>query len=145
MSVPSYDCRNVGCRLILIVIQMNFLSSILVIVLIFLWLMVRLQFHLRECVEKVGINESCGGYTPPKYQTRCMDGLECVQTMGPMIADAPGQCREPCNRGEQRNQYGDCIVQNVPTIPDNCVTWNDGCNTCQVRNGRADICTYVLF
>ena len=37
----------------------------------------------------------------------------------------------------------DCSIQNVPTIPDNCVTWNDGCNTCQVRNGRADICTLM--
>lgn len=28
-------------------------------------------------------------------------------------------------------------------IPDNCVTWYDGCNTCQVRNNRADICTLM--
>ena len=37
----------------------------------------------------------------------------------------------------------DCSVQNTPTIPDNCATWNDGCNTCQVRNGHADICTLM--
>jgi hypothetical protein len=28
-------------------------------------------------------------------------------------------------------------------IPKNCATWNDGCNTCQVRNGRAEICTLM--
>jgi len=142
-SCPSYDCRNVGCQTDSDCHSNEFCrptgyrSDIP---------MVggrRLQLPSSECVEKVGINETCGGYTPPQYQTRCMDGLECVQTMGPMIADAPGQCREPCNGGEQRNQYGDCIVQNIPTIPNNCVTWNDGCNTCQVRNGRADICTLM--
>ena len=37
----------------------------------------------------------------------------------------------------------DCSVLNTPTIPDNCATWNDGCNTCQVQNGRADICTLM--
>ena len=37
----------------------------------------------------------------------------------------------------------DCTDQNNPTIPDNCATWNDGCNTCQVRNGRAEICTLM--
>ena len=29
------------------------------------------------------------------------------------------------------------------TIPSNCATWMDGCNTCQVRNGRAEICTMM--
>lgn len=37
----------------------------------------------------------------------------------------------------------DCTDQNTPTIPDNCATWNDGCNTCQVRDGRAEICTLM--
>jgi len=37
----------------------------------------------------------------------------------------------------------DCTDQNTPTIPDNCATWNDGCNTCQVRDGRAEICTMM--
>ena len=29
-----------------------------------------------------GINESCGGFTPQEYQTRCNPSLECVNTMG---------------------------------------------------------------
>lgn len=28
-----------------------------------------------------------------------------------------------------------------PEIPSACVTWYDGCNTCSVRNGQANICT----
>jgi len=97
-----------------------------------------------ECVDKVGINETCGGYTLPEFQTICLDNLECVNTMGPMIADAPGQCLERCQMNELRNEYGVCISPtNAITIPDNCATWYDGCNTCQVTNGIADICTMM--
>jgi len=31
----------------------------------------------------------------------------------------------------------------VPSIPYNCATWYDGCNTCQVTNGAASICTMM--
>ena len=31
----------------------------------------------------------------------------------------------------------------VPLIPYNCATWYDGCNTCQVTNGAANICTMM--
>ena len=102
----------------------------------------RIQSIISECVDKVGINETCGGYTLPEFQTRCLDNLECVNTMGPMIADAPGQCKEPCLREEIRDENGNCVLNNI-RIPDNCLTWHDGCNTCQVRNGRADICTLM--
>ncbi len=95
-----------------------------------------------ECVNKVGINETCGGYTLPQYQNRCLDNLECINIMGPMIADAPGICKELCNNGENRDLNGNCITQHIQ-IPDNCLTWMDGCNTCQVRDGRAEICTLM--
>ena len=26
-------------------------------------------------------------------------------------------------------------------IPDNCLTWNDGCNTCSVNEGKLALCT----
>jgi len=95
-----------------------------------------------ECVDKLDVGSTCGGYTPPEYQTRCLDHLECAYTMEPMVADAPGECRAPCSEGVNRNDRGDCVSSNVsPTIPGNCVTWNDGCNTCQVVNGQAKICT----
>ena len=102
----------------------------------------RSQELLSECVEKVGINETCGGMVLPEFQSRCLDGLECVNTMGPMIADAPGQCKEPCNSNEIRNDNGLCIFQESQ-IPQNCATWYDGCNTCQVRDGIAEICTMM--
>jgi len=139
VSCPSYDCSstcrtdtdchyNQFCRQIARDIPMS---------------NGRRGLQISECVDKVGVNSTCGGYVMPGYENRCMDGLECVQTMGPMIADAPGQCREPCNSNERRDDYGNCIVLNTPTIPDNCATWNDGCNTCQVRDGRAEICTLM--
>jgi len=140
-ACPSYDCQNTGCSTDndchynqfcrVTGLQIPMVNGR------------RLQLPSSECVDKVGINETCGGYTPPQYQTRCMDGLECVQTMGHMIADAPGQCREPCDHNERRDDYGNCISYETPAIPDNCATWNDGCNTCQVRGGRAEICTLM--
>ena len=140
IGCPHYDCRNMNCnsdsdcRTNEFCRPMHSGSMV--------------NGHLTppssECVDKVGINETCGGYTPPEYQTRCLDNLECVNTMGPMIADAPGQCKEPCLRGENRNQYGECVSLNTQIrIPDNCATWHDGCNTCQVRDGRAEICTLM--
>ena len=58
-----------------------------------------------------------------------------------MVADAPGECREPCSENQVRADNGDCVNTPVNNIPSNCATWFDGCNTCQVRDGRADICT----
>lgn len=101
----------------------------------------RTQNTISECVDKVGINETCGGFTLPEFQTRCLDNLECVNTMGPMIADAPGICKEPCPNHSNRDDYGNCII--IQEIPENCATYFDGCNTCQVRNGRAEICTLM--
>ena len=47
----------------------------------------------KECVLYSKEGDSCGGYTLPSYESRCHPSLECANTMGPMIADAPGQCR----------------------------------------------------
>jgi len=93
----------------------------------------------RECIDKSGKGESCGGYTLPEYQTRCMDGLECVNTMGPMVADAPGTCSEPCSHNEKRDDYGKCVGK----IPSNCASWYDGCNTCSVNKGKPGACTLM--
>ena len=30
-----------------------------------------------------------------------------------------------------------------PIIPDNCATWYDGCNICQVEDGKATVCTLM--
>ena len=38
--------------------------------------------------------EICGGFTKTPY--KCGKGLECVNTHGPMIADAPGACHAIC-------------------------------------------------
>ena len=43
-----------------------------------------------------GENEVCGGYMPANMIHQCLPGLECVNVMGPMIADAPGKCKRLC-------------------------------------------------
>ena len=62
--------------------------------------------------------EICGGMMKPSHS--CAKPLECVNTKGPLIADAPGTCRVKCNT--KRDDWGNCI-------PSNCNVWNDGCNT----------------
>ena len=32
----------------------------------------------------------------------------------------------------------------TPTIPDGCVSWHDGCNTCMVQNGQVTACTMMM-
>ena len=142
ISCPSYDCRNVGCESDLDCRHNEFCRPTGLRTQIPMANGRRLQLPSSQCVDKVGINETCGGMVPPQYQTRCMDGLECVNTMVPMIADAPGSCKEPCNHEEVRNQHGECVVQQS-TIPENCASWYDGCNTCQTRGGIAEICTLM--
>ena len=139
VGCPHYDCTNDNCNSDLDCHQDQFCRPMQMRLPMANGR--RIQSSLSECVDKVGINETCGGYTPPEYQTRCLDNLECVNTMVPMIPDAPGQCREPCPTNTRRNQYGNCIP--LPTIPENCATWHDGCNSCQVRDGRAEICTMM--
>lgn len=137
-SCPSYDCSSITCETDNDCHSNQFCRQI------FRDMPMtngRRGLQHSECVDKVGINETCGGYVMPGTENRCMDELECVNTMGPMIADAPGQCKERCPNNSRRDEYGNCLQ--TPTIPDNCATWNDGCNTCQVRNGVAEICTLM--
>ena len=73
--------------------------------------------------------ESCGGFTA--QMNRCAANLECVSTMGPYIADAPGKCLPKCPT--LRDDWGNCI-------PKDCLTWFDGCNECQIK-GNQKSCT----
>jgi len=75
--------------------------------------------------------ETCGGFMPDGMSNTCVHGLECVNTMGPMIADAPGTCKRPCQTS--RDFYGNCIE-------DGCISWNDGCNTCLIQNNIIQSC-----
>ena len=92
----------------------------------------------------VGEGGSCGGFMMNEINS-CDKDLECVNTMGPMIADAPGTCLPICNT--RRDQYGNCLVTNAIDnieIPWNCASWFDGCNTCSVANGRLGACTLMM-
>lgn len=71
----------------------------------------------------VGEGESCGGFMMRPQV--CNDGLECVNTMGPMIADAPGTCQRTCRN--VRDSWGNCVTNG-------CSSWFDGCNNCNIIN-----------
>jgi len=47
------------------------------------------------CTPFVGEEESCGGFTVPWMYERCEPGLVCDTPE--FIADAPGECRRPCD------------------------------------------------
>ncbi len=61
-----------------------------------------------------------------------------------MIPDAPGLCKEYCSNGVNRDDNGNCISQVKITIPNNCLTWYDGCNTCMVNNGILGACSRIM-
>ena len=92
----------------------------------------------KECVNYSLENDSCGGFTLPNMLNMCSPSLECVNTMGPMIADAPGICKPFCPNNERRDAYGNCITNG-------CQTWFDGCNSCQIgKNGIYIACSRMF-
>ena len=80
-----------------------------------------------------------GGYQWCESTSSCGRPWE---TPCPVIVVDPLPIDEPCSNNQVRDDNGNC-VNNLNNIPSNCATWFDGCNTCQVRDGRADICTMM--
>jgi len=80
-----------------------------------------------DCSTRPKISEggTCGGFMPYGMAGICDDGLECVYSMGPMIADAPGNCQQICST--VRDNWGNCVEEG-------CSHWFDGCNTCVVND-----------
>jgi len=91
---------------------------------------------------KVGVGGTCGGFVPYGMANICEDGLECVNTNDNMITDAPGTCQPHCDGIRDIN--GECLENVVQTIPWNCASWNDGCNTCSVSDGVVGACTLMM-
>ena len=75
--------------------------------------------------------EVCGGMLPELAHT-CAKPLECVNTKGPLIADAPGSCKPKCPT--KRDAWGNCV-------PKNCEIWSDGCNTCHFKDNKLTDCS----
>lgn len=95
-------------------------------------------YGIKECVNYALENESCGGFILPNMLNICSPSLECVNTMGQMIADAPGICKLFCPNNERRDEYGNCITNG-------CQTWFDGCNSCQIgKNGIYIACSRMF-
>jgi hypothetical protein len=84
--------------------------------------------------QKISEGGTCGGFMPYGMAGVCEDGLECVYTMGPMIADAPGICQRICQT--TRDSWGNCIDEG-------CSSWFDGCNTCSVDKNLIQTCTEI--
>ena len=85
-----------------------------------------------------GENEMCGGFMPASMVKQCLPGLECVNTMGPMIADAPGVCKRGCSKlSPSRDMYGNCVEPG-------CRSWFDGCNNCLVGEHGQLGCTEMF-
>ena len=103
-----------------------------------------------ECHPYSTVGEMCGGYYAVGHESRCSPELECVNTMGPMIADAPGTCSAACpatpasyaigspatgtSGVAQRDAWGNCIDPG-------CQHWFDGCNTCTRDAAGRSSCT----
>jgi len=90
----------------------------------------------KECVPFSNEGESCGGYTLPSHQSRCVPSLECANVMGPMIADAPGQCMRFCKTNTIRDSYGNCnqirggVMEPGPMVPSPSVPVLTHCEPC---------------
>lgn len=116
-----------------------------------------------ECHPYSTLGATCGGFVAPGYESRCSPELECVNTMGPMIMDAPGSCVAQCPAlrpttlgrptmaggmmtsvgavssistvaRSQRDAWGNCIDPN-------CQHWFDGCNVCTRDASGRSSCT----
>lgn len=86
------------------------------------------SFSNSQKISKEG--EMCGGMLSDPHQ--CVNGLECVNTRGPMIADAPGVCHPKCETF--RDSWGECV-------PKNCDIWNNGCNVCKIKDNKLTECS----
>jgi len=84
----------------------------------------------------VGQGISCGGMRPYGMVSICSEGLECANTMGPMIADAPGTCLPVCNT--IRDNWGNCV-------DDDCEHWYDGCNQCSMISNRLECTEKICY
>ena len=54
---------------------------------------------------------------------------------------APAKCIKTVAELKNQTPTAQPVYNN--TIPKGCVSWYDGCNTCSVKDGKADICTQL--
>jgi len=73
-----------------------------------------------------------------------MDGYGCVGSAGYTWCESINTCiREwetPCPLTNDNSVTND---NSATTIPVDCVSWYDGCNTCSVANGAIELCTMM--
>ena len=81
-SCPSYDCHNVGCQSDSDCHSNEFCRPTGYRSDIPMVNGRRLQLPSSECVEKVGINETCGGYTPPEISNKMYGWIRMCSNYG---------------------------------------------------------------
>lgn len=82
--------------------------------------------EFNDNIEYLRENQICSRFRIGTNYKKCLPGLECINVMGNMIADAPGKCKKLCNiNSSTRDFYGNCIENG-------CRKWYDGCNICLV-------------
>ena len=45
---------------------------------------------------------------------------------------------------KENKKEGHCLDNDMVTIPLNCASWYDGCNTCSVHEGELQACTLMM-
>lgn len=104
------------------------------------------QDNVNECVPYVTEGESCGGFTPFCFLSKCDPSLSCV-AQDPTIPDLPGICMDPspCEPGVQEvNCFADpCDFATCDAFPKaDCVAnYCGGCNAEFFVNGEMVDCT----
>lgn len=90
-----------------------------------LWCRATETQNVGECVPFQQEGETCGGFTPSWMFTKCAPGLVCTD-YPPMIADAPGKCRKPCQTLKEcaADQYcssdGICLSDGTCKVTPDC-------------------------
>jgi hypothetical protein len=111
--------------------------------------------------ETSGIHTTNGAVFTMNPEINIVDGNEYIiaqitipndrSTEVTLNAQGRKECNSNCNK-DNRSWMQEGIVFNIipPTpnnqnnIPTNCISWYDGCNTCQVNNGQIGACTRMM-
>ena len=74
---------------------------------------------------------------------KCQDGYECKGSENMICA---GTCYGQCVPHRRKRANVGKTTHDIPThdIPTDCISWYDGCNTCQVRDGQILGCTRMM-
>eukprot|EP00538_Stauroneis_constricta_P008895 CAMPEP_0119555230 /NCGR_PEP_ID=MMETSP1352-20130426/7516_1 /TAXON_ID=265584 /ORGANISM="Stauroneis constricta, Strain CCMP1120" /LENGTH=398 /DNA_ID=CAMNT_0007601965 /DNA_START=61 /DNA_END=1257 /DNA_ORIENTATION=- len=97
--------------------------------------------EIRVCADYVGLDDSCGGYVPVGFQTRCPPTMGCLQEEA-FLADAPGKCKLLCDSNTKcpdETICNDGYCMDECDVDDDCPNDNYWCRPTQ-EEGKS-VCT----